>query len=77
MHILRNISQAILAVRLILKEHKIGKLHEAFVQRFCQRSSQSSYMFFGKFEPSTSESNTHKDFASKGFFNSTKMVRNL
>ena len=49
-HIWRNISQAILALRLIVKEHKIGKLHEASVQRFCQRSSQSSYLFFGKFE---------------------------
>ena len=47
-YIWKNFSQGILAGRLILKEHKIGKLHEASVQRFCQGSSQSSYLFYGK-----------------------------
>ena len=36
-------------MRLILKERKIGKLHEASVQRSCQGSLQSTYSLFGKF----------------------------
>ena len=32
-----------------MKELKIEKMHEASVQRFCQGSSQLSYLFFGKF----------------------------
>ena len=45
----KKFSQGILAVRLILKERKIGKLHEASVQRSCQGSLQSTYTLFGKF----------------------------
>ena len=39
-----------LAVRLILEKQKIWKLHEAFVQKFFQGSSQSSYLLFGRFK---------------------------
>ena len=50
-----------------MKKHKIGKSHEASVQRFCQGSSQLSYLFFGKFESLPFEKQYLKGFYVKGF----------
>ena len=64
-------------MRLILKERKIGKLHEASVQRSCRGSLQSTYSLFGKFWSLHFKEQYLQGFCVKGFFNSTKVVKNL